>query len=113
MLTVKNWCLPGDLSQDRLEELHNAIVAAVISVPETNITRERDMLNLFPPDMMSYGLGQEIRIEITDLPCKLLKAVRDRLATVVGEAVQKLFTEARIKCIAREASSNDGSWSSY
>jgi len=112
MLTVKNWCLPGDLSQDRLKKLHNAIVVAVISIPETGITSEREMLDLFPSDKMSYGLGQEIKIEITDLQFKSLKIVRDRLAIAVGRAVHKFFPKASIKCTVREASPSDGNWSS-
>ena len=84
----------------------------MVSIPETGIKNETEMLNLFPNDMMEYGLGTEIKIEITDLPSKSLKETRDALAEVVGKTVQDAFPDAFVRCKVRESDPRDGSWSS-
>ncbi len=96
MLTVKTWCLPSHLTEEQLNKLHNAIVYAVTSFPETGVSSERDMLNLFPPDMMRYGLGTEILIEITNCNCNDSTCMH--LAESVGKAVKALFPKAHIVC---------------
>lgn len=66
MLVIKVWCLPV-LSQDALQNLFKEIVAAVIAtVPTPGVKNENDMLVLFPADLMAYGLGKEILVEIDD-----------------------------------------------
>ena len=96
MLTIKTWCLPNDLSEEELNNLHKAIVNAVISIPETLIKNESGMLNLFPKDMMSYGLGNEIVIEITKVPANCSRPVLIKLAKSIALAVRKMLPEARI-----------------
>jgi hypothetical protein len=98
MLTIKSWCLSNNLSEEELNDLHNSIVKAVASVSEIGVNNESDMLNLFPSDMMNYGLGSEVVIEITGFPRKIDcgKSVRDKLAKAVGVAVKKNIREATL-----------------
>ena len=111
MLTIKTWCLPGNLPEEKLNALHAAIVKAVISIPEAGIKDESGMLNLFPSDLMSYGLGTEISIEITKVPLSCNKVIRNKLAMAVGRTVRAMFPEARVECEALPVNSDAGSWS--
>ena len=56
------------------------------------------MVTLFPKDMMAYGLGTEIVIEITGLWDKPARTdeVRARLAQNLGRAVKAMFPKARV-----------------
>ena len=100
MLTIKTWCLPNGLSEKELNNLHNAMVAAVISIPKTGVKDESMMLNLFPTDMMSYGLGNEIGIEITKVPASCDQHILNDLAQAVSLVVSKAFPRARVECEA-------------
>ena len=111
MLTIQTWCLPK-LSEDELLSLHEDIVKAVISVANTGVRYERDMLNLFPADMMSYGLGDEVKIEITDIPLKMTRQGRTWLAEAVGSATKKRLPTANVHCVVRAPNPQDGNWPS-
>ena len=108
MLTIKTWCLPADLSEKKLNELHNAIVKSVVDVPETCVKSEYDMINLFPKDMMIYGLGNEIIIEITKVPKKCDYRNCGILADSVSRAVKRLFPKAKIECEALPVNDDAG-----
>ena len=113
MLTIKTWCLPK-LSQGELKKLHNNIVIAVVSIPELDIGNEEEMLNLFPVDAMSYGLGTEISIEITKFPqhVKCGNVIRNKLAEKVGKAVKKMFPSANVECDVSRVDFGAGHWTS-
>lgn len=100
MPVIKLWCLPNDLDEERLRELHKAVVAAVVGVKELGLRGEQDMITLFPPDMMKYGLGTEIIIEVGELFGKpeRTEEVRGRLAQSLGETVKSLFPDAKVVC---------------
>ena len=66
MPVIKVWCLP-QMTEEQLNKLHKNIVQAVVGITELGLKDESDMTCLFPPDMMSYGLGEEIVIEVTGL----------------------------------------------
>ncbi len=112
MLTIKNWCLPGDLSEEQLNDLHNSIVEAVISIEEVGVRDERDMLNLFPSDMMSYGLGSEVVIEVTGFPIEEAHNVhlRDKLADAIGAAVKGQIIGATVQCTVYSPDVLAGRW---
>lgn len=115
MLTVKVWCLPK-IPQRQLQELHKGIVAAVASVKETEVHSERDMLSLFPADMMSYGLGQEILVEINGVPEKMYASgssdAKWELAAAVGKAVEVMFPNAHINSNVLSDNPEGAFWSS-
>lgn len=108
MLTIKTHCLPI-LSQDELVKLHQKIVSAVATIPALGVKSEDDMLNLFPPDSMKYGLGTEILAEITDV--KKDYALREELTSKIGNTLKESFPKAKVRCNIIEVDS-DTSWSS-
>lgn len=99
MPVIKVWCLPK-MSEKQLNELHRNIVDAVISVEKLGLKDENDMTCLFPPDMMSYGLGEEIIVEVTGLFEKpeRTEEVRQLLATRLGREVHAMFPRATVEC---------------
>jgi len=112
MIVIKVWCLPNAI-EDKLNRLHKAIVGAVVPISELGVKSENDMVCLFPADLMKYGLGQEIIVEIDgvpDVPRKNL-TVREQLAGCVGKTVLALYPDARVECSAGEFKSS-GRWSS-
>lgn len=98
MCVIKVWCLPHDLPQERYRELHRAVVGAVVSVKELGLKDESDMVTLFPADLMIYGLGTEIVIEVTELWEKpeRTEEVRKRLTEGLVLAVKALFPDAAV-----------------
>jgi len=65
-MPVNKWCLP-DIGKSRLNMLHQELVRAVKNVPVLGVTSKKDITCLFPADMMQYGLGTEIIVEVTSL----------------------------------------------
>ncbi len=113
MLVIKLWCLPTS-DEEALRTLHKAVVAAVISITELGMKDENDMTVLFPPDMMKYGLGQEIIIEVTRLFNKpeLNTVTRQKLSESLGKAVYSLYPSARVECFVNVHNPKQGFWSS-
>jgi hypothetical protein len=110
--TVKTWCLPEDINEEKLLVLHQGIVRVLKSFPQTGVKDEQDVLNLFPRDLMTYGLGTEIKIEITDLPWGCGRQVRTWVAREIGIFVSKMFEGANIFCTAECINPGTGVWSS-
>jgi hypothetical protein len=86
----------------------------LVGIPELKLSSEQDMTVLFPPDMMTYGLGEEIIIEITGLFKKpeRTRFVRHCLAVQLGSTVKKLFTNAKVECLVHPFNPVDGFWTS-
>ena len=98
--TVKIWCLPEDLGEEKLLELHNCIVKLIImNFGSFGIKDERDTLNLFPRDLMHYGLGSEIKIEISDLPQCSVDALT-KFANNISKAAKDIVPKANVFCKA-------------
>ncbi len=97
---IKVWCLPARLSQKKLLELHNELVMAATQVEGLGVRGEEDMVNLFPSDRMTYGLGSEIVVEVTGLFdfSKLDGRVAVSLTLYLGRAVKSLFPKAGVIC---------------
>ena len=114
MIVIKVWCLPSDQSEGDLNRLHQAIVKAAVSIPELRLGDENDMVCLFPTDLMKYGLGEEIIVDINGLPYIPRKnaTVCEQLARCVGESVSVLYPKARIECVVIRFSSSQGVWTS-
>jgi len=115
MPVVKVWCLPPKQTEDELNNLHKLIVAAVVSVPEIGLESKDDMTCLFIPDLMEYGLGEEIIVEISGLSRKFerTREVLQRLAKNTGEAVGKLYPKAKkVECFVTIMDPLGGFWTS-
>jgi len=120
MPVIKVWCLPLGQSEESLNCLHQAIVTAAVSIVEIGLKDENGIICLFPSDLMEYGLGEEIVIEIGDLRrlrgrfydniCKI--TVRDQFAEAVGQAVKSLYPEARVECHIEVPVASDVFWTS-
>ncbi len=97
MPVIKLWCLPR-LEESKLREIHKTVVSAVVGIEELGLKGENDMTVLFPPDMMSYGLGTEVIVEILifDKP-ERTEEVQNRLAEAVGLAIQEHLPEAKLE----------------
>jgi hypothetical protein len=110
---IKVWCLPPQ-TEDELNRLYQAILEAVLSITELRLYDKKAVTVLFPSDMMQYGLGEEIIIEIGSLFKKPERTaeVRQRLAKAVGVAVKKLFPAAMVECSVETIDPSEGFWSS-
>ena len=114
MPIIKVWCLPNQ-SEELLRQLHQAIVAAAVSIPELKLKSEQDMTCLFPPDQMQYGLGSEIVIEVTGLFARRNRTpqIKKRLARKLGEVVKILYPDSKVECFVSTFNPRqDGFWSS-
>lgn len=114
MIVTKVWCLPVDQSEDDLNRLHKAIVGAVKAIRELGVKDENDMVCFFVPDLMKYGLGEEIIVEIDgvgDIDGRNSR-VRIQLAGCVGRSVSKLYPDAKVKCVVRSFDPSEEEWSS-
>jgi hypothetical protein len=112
MPVIKIWCLPANQKEEELRKLHKDIVASVISIRELGLNNENDMTVLFPSDMMSYGLGSEIVIEVSGLLEKpeRTQEVRQRLAQGLGEGTKALYPDAKIECFVQSFNPAQGFW---
>jgi hypothetical protein len=113
MPVIKIWCLPQS-KESQLRKLHKAIVSAVVGITELGLTSENDMTVLFVPDMMKYGLGTEIIIEVTGLFPKpeRTSGVIQKLAEQLGMAVRNLYPAAKVECFVQQFNPVVGFWSS-
>jgi phenylpyruvate tautomerase PptA (4-oxalocrotonate tautomerase family) len=114
MPVIKVWCLPKS-EEEKLNQLHQSIVQAVVSVEELGVKSEKDITCLFPTDMMEYGLGTEIIVEVTGLYEKPDRTdeVRQRLAERIGQAVQEQFPGTKlIECFVYPFKPSQGVWTS-
>lgn len=113
MPVIKVWCLP-EMEEDKLRQIHKDIVQAVVSVKELGLNGERDMTCLFPKDMMEYGLGEEIIVEVTGLfeRPERTEEVRSRLAECLGKVLKQHFPKAMVECFVFPFDPKQGFWTS-
>jgi len=111
MPVIKVWCLPKS-SERKLNKVFKGIVSAVESVSELGLMGEKDMTVLFPTDMMKYGLGTEIIVEVTGLFMKSERTneVRQRLARAIGIIIKGLFPKAMVECFVYPFDPAQGFW---
>lgn len=112
MPVIKVWCLPK-VGQLKLRKLFKSIITAVEGITELDLKSSDSMTVLFPADMMSYGLGTAIIIEVT-LPKKLWRTVkvRRRLAESVGTTLKEYFPKAVVQCHIYHHDPKQGLWMS-
>lgn len=111
MPVIKVWCLPKS-SERKLNQVFESIINAVEGVPELDLKGKHSMTVLFPPDMMKFGLGTEIIIEVTGLfekPEQTLE-VRNRLAERLGKTLKEHFPQAMVECFVHPFNPEQGFW---
>lgn len=110
MLIVKVWCLPADQPEDVLRRLHLTIVEEVFKMRVLEVNDEDDMVVLFPPDLMKYGLGKEIVVEVSGLLEKpeITDGVCNELAFNLGARVCHFYQNSRVVCFVQTQNPNRG-----
>jgi len=107
---IKVWCLPKS-SERKLNQLFESIVQTMESFPELGLKGKDSMIVLFPPDMMKFGLGTEIVIEVTNLFLRTVTVdIRDRLAQKLGMRLKKFFPKAMVQCNVYPFDPEQGFW---
>ena len=114
MLVIKVWCLPR-LEEAQLNQLHQSLIGAVVGVPKFGVKDEKGVVCLFPSDMMQYGLGEEVIVEVTGV--KEMWTGKDtdswnQLAARLGHAIRGHVSEARVECFVYGFRPTNGHWSS-
>ncbi|MCL4404157.1 hypothetical protein M1432_02340 [Patescibacteria group bacterium] len=114
MPLVKIWPLPK-MSELELKALYDDIVSVFDSIPELELDAKKVTIG-YPSDMMLYGLGTDIIVEVEkmfDIP-KRMPAVRARLIAGLGKAVKHAFPKAKVECFLEDPfrPTNDNFWSS-
>ncbi|MDP3837105.1 MAG: hypothetical protein Q8Q67_03310 [bacterium] len=86
----------------------------MVSITELGLKSENEMTCLFVPDLMSYGLGEEVIVEIGGLYDKpeRTEEVRQNLAESVGKSVKDLYPKARVECFISTFNPKQGFWAS-
>lgn len=115
MPVVKVWCLPAGLTEDQLRALHQSVVNEAVAMPEFGIKDETHMTVLFPKDMMMYGLGSEIIIEVlTGMfhRLELPDEAKTKFARAMVRAVKKLHPEPLVECFITPFKRSDGFYDS-
>ena len=99
MPVVRVSCLPAGQTQRDLKMLYVTLVSGLMSVKELDL-KESAITCLFPSDLMTYGLGDEIIIEIFGLFIKEERTdeVRNVLASRVAELVKRRYPESKVEC---------------
>lgn len=107
-------CLPK-LRQRKLKRLFEDIVEAVKRVPELGIRGAESVLVLFPADLMTFGLGTEIVVQVTNLfirSCGHEFELRMDLAEKLGNVIFAHFPKANVKCLVYPYEQPQGFWQS-
>lgn len=95
-LMVKVWCLPRQ-TEEQIRVLHQALVEAVVKL-DIGIKGEDDMIFLFPQDMMEYGLGSEIEVEVSHFSLRGAYELQKRaLEATLKMILQQRFPSAHIQ----------------
>lgn len=99
MIVVKVWGLPM-LGGNKLKEIFKEVVESLSSVWDTGVQNERDVLILFPTDMMVYGLGMEVLVEIDGHSTNHLTVSQEELVTGgVGRVIKKHVPDANVAVV--------------
>ena len=97
-MVIKLWCLPKQ-TEGELQSLHRALIENLIKV-EVGVEDENDVIVLFPPDAMAYGLGSEILIELSHIPTPpnmRSDTLKRRLAASTRTVVKRRFPRAHVQ----------------
>jgi hypothetical protein len=89
-LTINFYCLPHPTKekekkkfQKLYKQLHNQTVSTAMYFGKLGVYSEAYMLNLFHSDLMSYGLGTEVKVVIENVPLRAEYCRYDFLRSVM------------------------------
>jgi|AP95_1055475.scaffolds.fasta_scaffold17910_3 hypothetical protein len=115
-LAVKVWCLPRDSGEEALQKLFQDILQSLIDFGDIGVHDKDDAIIMFPADLMDWGLGIDIRMEVLGLPdeqkLRLLQYL-NILAEKVGGVVSAHLPDATVDCIVTSPyNDQSGFWTS-
>ena len=111
MPIIKVWCLPKEMTEERLKKLCNAIIATVESIPELGLAGKDAITILFPSDRMEWGLGEEIIAEVAIfIKPERTDEIRAKLAEKIGTLLHGYFPSAKIECFIHPLERRSGFW---
>ena len=89
-LGVKVWPLPTLLSEEGLHDLFIRILNGAATCHRLGVKSEKDILVGFPTDMMKFGTGEDLMIELL-LPWNLPDEDVESASKIIGEQVKEFF----------------------
>ena len=98
MLIVKVWCLPQE-DEDSLRALQQKMVQGLIEITELRVRTEEDVVILFPPDSMKYGLGSEIFIEVQFTSCFSNPMIYRQTGDTLLKIIEEKYDKASVGCL--------------
>lgn len=110
---MKVWCLPA-MPEEALNKLHANLVAAAVSIEGLHLADEKDLIVLFPSDLMRYGLGCEILIEYDDVEERWQRnhGELDKLSAKLGNVMKWHFPAAFVQCMVAQGDDYQSFWTS-
>jgi hypothetical protein len=111
MLIIKVWCLPKNMTEERLKILCKSIITTVEGIAELGLAGKDAITVLFPSDRMEWGLGDEIVAEVAifNKP-ERTEEVRAKLAETIGMLLHGNFPNAKIECFIHPLRRSSGFW---
>jgi len=111
MPIIKVWCLPKNITEERLKILCKSIITTVEGIAELGLAGKDAITVLFPSDRMEWGLGDEIVAEVAifNKP-ERTDEVRARLAKTIGTLLHGNFPSAKIECFIHPLERSSGFW---
>ena len=110
MLAIKIWGLPNS-SEKMLREIHQSLVGETIKA-EVGIKSQDDMMVFFPTDLMSYGLGECILIEISGRKITGNDLDKPFLPQLLTEAIKAIYPAAYVECRVIPFTGSERRWTS-
>ena len=95
---VKVWCLPANITEERLREIHQKLVTVATGIRGLHVRDEKGMCVVFPKDMMLYGLGEEIIVEVSNIGFGAIENYVGLMADSFAQAVKEFFPGSHVQC---------------
>lgn len=112
MPVIKVWGLRNNTEQD-LMAIRNDVRRVVLQIPELRLKNENSVTVLFPKDLMLYGFGRNVIIEIILFESsERTDEVLNRLAADVGKIVQSGWVpqDTKVECWVQTFNRARGFW---
>ena len=104
---VKVWCLPLGTSEEKLRGFFSEILDAFKSNRKFGVRDEMDLLVLFPADLMKFGLGMDILVEVetglvyshvgSTLTFEAENKLADKLLSIFSEGFPEALVTVKIE----------------
>lgn len=108
---ITAYLLPGHWSEKDYNQYFKELLRAARSVPSLRVQSEQDFIVLFPKDLMVYGVGTEIVINV-DVPAHFMlgDGQADEAVSAIFQVTQDLLPDAYIQCRLHKFDVTCGYW---